>query len=78
VKYINTNTKCSGITSTNGMLVFSAIGKGLRKLDLKDEHIVDLVAFDANLWSRTDLCVNVQYMVPLISQHTSLLGIEPV
>jgi hypothetical protein len=52
VKSINTNTKCSGITSTNGMLVFSAIGKGLRKVDLKDEHIVDIVDFDANFWSR--------------------------
>ena len=52
VKYINTNTTCCGITSTNGMLVFCAIGKGLRKVDLKDENIVEIVAFDANLWSR--------------------------
>ena len=52
VKYINTNTTCCGITSTNGMLVFSVLGKGLRKVDLKDENIVEIVAFDANFLSR--------------------------
>jgi hypothetical protein len=52
MKSINTNTTCSGITSTNGMLVFSAIGKGLRKVDLKDENIVEIVAFAADMWSR--------------------------
>ena len=52
VKFINTITTCSGITSTNGMLVFIAIGKGLRKVDLKDENIVEIVAFDAGIWSR--------------------------
>ena len=51
VKCINTNTTCSGITSANGMLVFSAIGKGLRKVDLKDENIVEIVAFAADVWS---------------------------
>ena len=51
VKCINTNTTCSGITSANGMLVFSAIGKGLRKVDLKDENIVEIVAFAADFWS---------------------------
>jgi hypothetical protein len=50
VKTINTNTTCSGITSTNGMLVFCAIGKGLRKVDLKDENIVEIVAFDAKFY----------------------------
>jgi hypothetical protein len=49
--FINTNTTCSGITSTNGMLVFCAIGKGLRKVDLKDENIVEIVAFAADFWS---------------------------
>jgi hypothetical protein len=34
------------------MLVFSAIGKGLRKVDLKDENIVEIVAFAADSWSR--------------------------
>jgi outer membrane protein assembly factor BamB len=52
MKSININTTCSGITSTNGMLVFSAIGKGLRKVDLKDENIVEIVAFAADMWSR--------------------------
>jgi hypothetical protein len=52
VKSINTNTTCSGITSTNGMLLFCAIGKGLRKVDLKDENIVEIIAFDAKFWSR--------------------------
>jgi hypothetical protein len=52
LKSINTNTTCSGITSTNGMLVFCAIGKGLRKVDLKDENIVEIVAFAADYWSR--------------------------
>jgi sugar lactone lactonase YvrE len=52
VKFINTITTCSGITSTNGMLVFIAIGKGLRKVDFKDENIVEIVAFDAGIWSR--------------------------
>jgi DNA-binding beta-propeller fold protein YncE len=51
VKCINTNTTCSGITSANGMLVFSAIGKGLRKVDLKDENIVEIVACAADVWS---------------------------
>ena len=55
VKSINTNTTCSGITSTNGMLVFSAIGKGLRKVDLKDENIFEIVAFAADSWSRVTL-----------------------
>ena len=52
MKSINTNTTCSGITSINGMLVFVAIGKGLRKVDLKDENIVEIVAFAADMWSR--------------------------
>jgi sugar lactone lactonase YvrE len=52
VNSINTNTACGGITSTNGMLVFCAIGKGLRKVDLKDENIVEIVAFAADFWSR--------------------------
>jgi hypothetical protein len=52
VKSINTNTTCCGITSTNGMLVFSVLGKGLSKVDLKDENIVEIVAFDANFLSR--------------------------
>ena len=52
VKSIHTNTTCSGITSTNGMLVFIVIGKGLRKVDLKDENIVEIVAFAADFWSR--------------------------
>ena len=52
VKCINTNTTCSSITSTNGMLVFCAFGKGLRKVDLKDENIVEIVAFAADSWSR--------------------------
>jgi hypothetical protein len=43
VKFINTNTACSGITLTNGMLVFCSIGKGLRKVYLKDESIVEIV-----------------------------------
>jgi len=51
VKCINTNTISSGITSTNGMLVFSAIGKGLRKVDLKDESIVEIVDSSADFWS---------------------------
>ena len=52
VKSINTNTVCCSITSTNGMLVFIGIGKGLRKMNLKDENIVEIVAFAADLWSR--------------------------
>jgi hypothetical protein len=52
VKHILTNTKCSGITSTNGMLVFCAIGKGLTKVDLKDQNIVEIVAFATDIWSR--------------------------
>ena len=52
MKFINTNTACSGITLTNGMLVFCSIGKGLRKVYLKDESIVEIVDFDANLCSR--------------------------
>jgi hypothetical protein len=52
VKSINTNTTCCGITSTNGMLVFSVFGKGLIKVDLKDENIVEIVAFAADFWSR--------------------------
>jgi hypothetical protein len=52
VKFINTNTACSGITLTNAMLVFCSIGKGLRKVYLKDESIVEIVDFDANLCSR--------------------------
>ena len=52
VKFISTNTACSGITLTNGMLVFCSIGKGLRKVYLKDESIVEIVDFDANLCSR--------------------------
>ena len=52
MKSINTNTTCYRITSTNGMLVFCAIGKGLRKVDMKDESIVEIIAFDAKLWSR--------------------------
>ena len=52
LKCINTNTTCSGITSTNGMLVFCSVGKGLRKLDLKDERIVEIVNFTADIWSR--------------------------
>jgi hypothetical protein len=52
VKSIHTNTTCSGITSTNGMLVFCAIGKGLGKVNLKDENIVEIVAFAADCWSR--------------------------
>jgi DNA-binding beta-propeller fold protein YncE len=34
------------------MLVFCAFGKGLRKVDLKDENIVEIVAFAADSWSR--------------------------
>jgi DNA-binding beta-propeller fold protein YncE len=34
------------------MLVFCSIGKGLRKVYLKDESIVEIVDFDANLCSR--------------------------
>jgi hypothetical protein len=52
VKSINTNTTCCGITSTNGMLVFSVFGKGLIKVDLKDGNIVEIVAFAADFWSR--------------------------
>ena len=52
VKCINTNTACSGITLTNGMLVFCSIGKGLRKVNLKDESIVEIVDFAADSWSR--------------------------
>jgi hypothetical protein len=48
VKCINTNTICCGITSTNRMLVFCAIGEGLRKVDLKGENIVEIVAFAAD------------------------------
>jgi hypothetical protein len=48
---VNTNIGLSGITSTNGMLVFSAIGQGLRKVNLKDERIVEIVDFDADFWS---------------------------
>jgi hypothetical protein len=33
------------------MLVFSVIGKGLMKVNLKDENIVEIVAFAADLWS---------------------------
>jgi DNA-binding beta-propeller fold protein YncE len=33
------------------MLVFSAIGKGLRKVDLKDESIVEIVNSSAPFWS---------------------------
>jgi hypothetical protein len=51
VKSINTNTVCCGITSKNGMLVFIAIDKGIRKVDLKDENIVKIVAFAADVWS---------------------------
>jgi len=52
VKRINTNTDCSGITSTNGMLVFCSVGQGLRKVDLKDERIVEIVDFSVDYWSR--------------------------
>ena len=52
VKRINSNTTCSGITSINGMLVFCAIGEGLRKVDLKDERIVEIVNFRAGTRSR--------------------------
>jgi hypothetical protein len=52
VKSIHTNTTCSGITSTNGMLVFIAIGKGLRKVYLKDENIVEIVPVATDIWSR--------------------------
>jgi hypothetical protein len=52
VKSINTNTTCCGITSRNGMLVFSVFGKGLIKVDLKDGNIVEIVAFAADLSSR--------------------------
>jgi DNA-binding beta-propeller fold protein YncE len=52
VKRINTNTTCSGITSINGMLVFCSIGEGLRKVDLKDERIVEIVNFRAGTGSR--------------------------
>jgi hypothetical protein len=34
------------------MLVFCSIGKGLRKVNLKDESIVEIVDFDVNLCSR--------------------------
>jgi hypothetical protein len=51
VKSIHTNSICSGITSTDGMLVFCAVGKGLIKVDLKDENIVEIVAFAADLFS---------------------------
>jgi ferritin len=51
VKCINSNTICCGITSASGMLVFSAIGKGLRKVDLKDESIVEIVNSSAPFWS---------------------------
>ena len=52
VKSINTNRTCSGITSINGMLVFVVIGEGLRKVNLKNEYIVEIVAFAADCWSR--------------------------
>lgn len=51
VKRINVNTTCSGITSTNGMLVFCSIDKGLRKVNLKDERIFEIVDFAADTWS---------------------------
>jgi hypothetical protein len=38
------------------MLVFCAVGKGLRKVDLKDENIVEIVAFAADSWSRVKDC----------------------
>jgi hypothetical protein len=38
--------------SINGTLVFSAIGKGLRTVDLKDENIVEIVAFADDCWYR--------------------------
>ena len=34
------------------MLVFCAIGKGLTKVDLKDENIVEIVAFATDICSR--------------------------
>ena len=69
VKSINTNTECSGITSTNGMLVFIAIGKGLRKVDLKDENIVEIVAFFADFWSRvTSFNDKLYYTDPIHSE----------
>ena len=34
------------------MVVFSVFGKGLIKVDLKDENIVEIVAFAADFWSR--------------------------
>ena len=69
VKSIDTNTICSGITSTNGMLVFCAIGKGLRKVDLKDENIVEIVAFAANYWSRvTSFNDRLYYTVSILSE----------
>jgi hypothetical protein len=52
VKCIKTDTICSGITSTNGMLVFCSIGQGLKNVDLKDESIVEIVNFSADYWSR--------------------------
>jgi hypothetical protein len=34
------------------MLVFCSIGQGLKKVDLKDESIVEIVNFSADYWSR--------------------------
>jgi hypothetical protein len=69
VKSINTNTACSGITSINGTLVFSAIGKGLRTVDLKDENIVEIVAFVADLLSRvTSFNGRLYYTDPMRSE----------
>jgi hypothetical protein len=69
VKSINTNTACSGITSINGTLVFSAIGKGLRTVDLKDENIVEIVAFAADLLSRvTSFNGRLYYTDPMLSE----------
>ena len=68
VKSININTTCSGITSTNG-LVFSVFGKGLIKVDLKDENIVEIVAFAAQFWSRvTSFNDRLYYTDPMRSE----------
>jgi hypothetical protein len=49
--------------------VFSAIGKGLRTVDLKDENIVEIVAFAADLLSRvTSLNDRLYYTDPMRSE----------
>jgi hypothetical protein len=43
------------------MLVFCSIDQGLKKVDLKDESIVEIVNFSADYWSRvTQHCIKKQ------------------